>query len=64
MNQEVNAGRTPYVQPADRRTSEKVFIFVGLSIVLGGIWMLYMGDAPYHPDGELADNHIQIITDS
>lgn len=50
--------------PSDRRVSEKVFIFVGLTIILGGLWMLYMGDAPYHPDGTASETLIYLSTDS
>lgn len=64
MNQHVSAAQSPSGMPADRRMSERVFVFIGMAIVLGGLWMLYMGDAPYHPEGGTAENHIQIYTDS
>ena len=64
MDQRISAGRTPSNQNADRGMSEKLFIFAGLTIVLGGIWMLYMGNAPYHPDINAIDTQVLITVDS
>lgn len=64
MDQRISASRIPSGNSDDRRISEKIFIFVGMTIVLGGVWMLYMGNAPYHPDAEALDMTIQITVDS
>ena len=34
----------------DRGFSQFLFIAVGLAIIIAGLWSLYMGDAPYHPE--------------
>jgi len=55
MNQQDRRAReqwdvTDRPKPADRRGfSQIVFVMFGLAIIVGGIWTLYMGDAPYHP---------------
>lgn len=49
MTQKSLAGGTPSVARDDRGLSHFVFIAVGVAIVVGGLWMLYMADAPYHP---------------
>ena len=33
----------------DRGLSQFLFVAVGLAIIIGGLWTLYMDDAPYHP---------------
>ncbi len=32
--------------------SQLIFIAVGLAIILGGLWLLYSAEGPYHPGGE------------
>lgn len=50
MTYKVNPSPTP--QPSF--LSQVVFMMVGLSIIVGGSWSLYMSDAPYHPVEEAA----------
>lgn len=36
--------------PASASTfSQTMFVLTGLAIIAGGLWNLYMSDAPYHP---------------
>lgn len=47
-----NANHTP-IAPAvsdQRGLSQFLFVTAGIAIILGGLWTLYMGDAPYHPN--------------
>lgn len=43
-----------------RGLSQVIFVAVGLTIIVGGLWMLYMGDAPYHPEVTQAEG-IELI---
>lgn len=36
----------------DSNRGQVIFIVVGLAIVLGGLWLLYSAEGPYHPDGD------------
>lgn len=45
----------------DRRgISQFIFICVVLAIIVGGIWSLYMDNAPYHPEVTRTDNGITL----
>ena len=33
-----------------RGISQAVFVLIGILIIVAGLWTLYMGDAPYHPE--------------
>ena len=33
-----------------RGFSQAVFVLIGMMIIVAGLWSLYMGDAPYHPE--------------
>lgn len=48
---------------AGRGVSQAIFIIVGLGIILGGLWYLYMGDAPYHPTDEVSRGTIHYAYD-
>lgn len=54
-------------QPADEPTvgrAEIVAMAVGLSIILGGLWLLYNGTGPYHPDVPISESIVQDVTGS
>ena len=44
--------------------SEIVVMAVGLSIILGGLWLLYSGTGPYHPDLPVSENIVQGVAGS
>lgn len=48
----------------DTGRSQLVFMAVGVSIILGGLWLLYSADGPYHPGETEADAHFQVSNDS
>jgi hypothetical protein len=50
MKQKVKSARTLSENTERRGLSQVVFVMIGLGIILGGLWTLYMGDAPYHPE--------------
>jgi len=35
--------------------SHLIFVAIGTAIIVGGLWFLYLGDGPYHPDGPVTD---------
>jgi hypothetical protein len=41
-----------------RGVSQMIFVAVTLAITIGGIWSLYMADAPYHPEISRLDSGI------
>jgi len=46
MTYSVNDGPTPTAS----FLSQALFVLAGLAIIAGGIWTLYMSNAPYHPE--------------
>lgn len=53
-NQGTPANR-PSLRTDETNRSQIIFIAVGLAIVIGGLWMLYEADGPYHPDIPVSD---------
>lgn len=47
--------KPPSVKTDETKKSQIIFIAVGLAIVIGGLWMLYDSDGPYHPDIPVTD---------
>lgn len=45
-----NKSGDPSQSTDDRRLSQGLFVLAGLGIIAGGLWTLYMADAPYHPE--------------
>lgn len=52
MKNESIAARTPSKKPNEGHVSQVLFVLIGLGIITGGLWTLYMADAPYHPVSE------------
>jgi len=46
------------------KRSQMVFITVGLAIVIGGLWLLYDLDGPYHPEIPVTDTFEHNTADS
>lgn len=44
----------------DSTRAQWVFVAGGLAIVLGGLWLLYSAQGPYHPGG---DTQVQLSVD-
>lgn len=40
-----------------------LFVGIGMVIILGGLWSLYMADAPYHPEVTRDGTGIQLAAD-
>lgn len=54
-----NTTHVPVRDPMDGRgVSQLIFVAVTLAITMGGVWSLYMGDAPYHPEISRLDSGI------
>ncbi|MBM1632739.1 hypothetical protein JQV27_10845 [Sulfitobacter mediterraneus] len=64
MSYQENVGRTPSAEMDDRTVSQMVFVAVGLAIVVGGLWLLYQGNAPYHPDVPMTDSETYLAIES
>ena len=47
--------RATAVGDAELGRSQAIFVAVGLVIVLGGLWLLYQSDGPYHPEVPITD---------
>jgi hypothetical protein len=58
MNKQNKKARLPSVRTDETNRSQIVFIAVGLAIVIGGLWLLYDTDGPYHPDIPVTDTTI------
>ncbi len=56
--------RAPAASDADLGRSQAIFIAVGLAIVLGGLWMLYGSEGPYHPEGSVTQSEVQLLEGS
>ncbi|WP_025055507.1 hypothetical protein [Sulfitobacter noctilucicola] len=63
MKQEDNAAQTPSGSKDRRGFSQIIFILIGLGIIGGGLWTLYMGDAPYHPEDVVTRGDTVTVTD-
>ncbi len=37
-----------------------LFFTIALTIIFGGLWSLYMSDAPYHPDIVMSEGEIYL----
>ena len=60
MNRQKKAAPEP-VEMADKRgVAQFVFVLTGLVIIAGGIWTLYMADAPYHPQDQVTRDGISL----
>ncbi|MFK7834641.1 MAG: hypothetical protein AB8B60_00345 [Sulfitobacter sp.] len=53
----------PSAKKDGRTLSQVVFVTVGLGIILGGLWTLYMGNAPYHPHDEVTRDGVSLTSD-
>jgi hypothetical protein len=63
MSQKAFENHRPSTVPENRVLSQIAFFVIGLGIITGGIWSLYMGDAPYHPDDVVSQDRIVLISD-
>jgi hypothetical protein len=61
-----NVDSKPVSQAVDAAVgrSEIIAMAVGLTIILGGLWLLYSSTGPYHPDVPLSENIVQGVTGS
>jgi hypothetical protein len=64
MNKQDKSPRLPSVRTDESNRSQNIFIAVGLAIVVGGLWMLYDTDGPYHPDIPVTDTVINSTSGS
>lgn len=61
MGRQEKPARKPSETADKRGMSQVVFILTGLAIIAGGIWTLYMGDAPYHPQDQVTRDSFSLI---
>jgi hypothetical protein len=55
MSKPIKTGMFVSAQNDTRGVSQAVFVAVTLMIITGGMWSLYMTDAPYHPEVSQSD---------
>ena len=63
MTDRANHTPTPPAQADNRGLTTVLFVGISLVIILGGLWSLYMGDAPYHPEVSRDGAGIQLATE-
>lgn len=63
MNKPAKTGPTRTETVEKNGLSQIVFVVIGLGIITGGIWTLYMGDAPYHPQDQVTRGDFSLISD-
>ncbi|MEP5731534.1 MAG: hypothetical protein ABJL67_19420 [Sulfitobacter sp.] len=63
MNSEIKGKSTPPAKPDARGWSQVVFVLIGVGIIAGGLWSLYMGNAPYHPEDNVTQNGVFLAGD-
>ncbi|GAA6175741.1 hypothetical protein [Sulfitobacter pacificus] len=61
MDQQEKFAREPSETADGRAVSQIVFVLIGMAIIVGGIWTLYMGNAPYHPQDEVTRESTPLI---
>lgn len=64
MNANANSKTPMQAKDAALGRSEVIFVAAGLAIILGGLWLLYTGTGPYHPDVPVSENITQAVTGS
>ena len=58
MDTNAKRGAMPPSDDLYNGRGQLIFIAVGLAIVLGGLWLLYSAQGPYHPGG---DTQVQLL---
>ncbi len=53
MTKNIVVTPTDAKMPQGRGLSQIMFVVIGLGIITGGLWTLYMADAPYHPEVDI-----------
>jgi hypothetical protein len=61
MDRQEKPARKPSETTDTRGLSQVVFVLGGIAIIVGGLWMLYMGDAPYHPQDQVTRDSFSLI---
>lgn len=62
MNKQIEAGAPVSGRSFSGVVSETIFLTVIIAITLGGVWSLYMTDAPYHPEISRLDSGIMFAS--
>jgi hypothetical protein len=55
----MNGKAAAYAKDSRKEVSTRshlIFVAIGVAIVIGGLWMLYQFDAPYHPEVPVTDS--------
>ncbi|KIN75336.1 hypothetical protein Z945_165 [Sulfitobacter noctilucae] len=63
MKQDVSNARGDSVKKPSRGLSQTIFILISLAIIGGGVWTLYMSDAPYHPQDTVTRDNTSLVGD-
>lgn len=64
MDKQKKTAKLPSTRTDETSKSQTIFIAVGLAIVVGGLWLLYDVDGPYHPVVPVTDTFIHDTADS
>lgn len=63
MNKQGTTAKLPSVRTDESNRSQNAFIAGGLAIVIGGLWLLYDVEGPYHPDTPMTEAYIDETSD-
>ncbi len=63
MNQSTSAARDLTNKPDRRGITQFLFVISGVGIIVGGLWSLYMGNAPYHPEDTVTRSGVFLASD-
>ena len=61
MSDNVQNPKASAASDADLGRSQAIFVTIGLAIVLGGLWLLYQSEGPYHPDDPVTRSQVQLL---
>ena len=64
MERKDQTGILPPSKADASNRSQVIFIGVGFAIVVGGLWLLYDVDGPYHPDIPVTETLVNDTADS
>ncbi|MGC1505214.1 MAG: hypothetical protein WA782_13880 [Sulfitobacter sp.] len=60
MYQQEKFAQKPAETDRNRGVAQVIFVLTGLAIIIGGIWSLYMADAPYHPQDQVSRDSVSL----
>lgn len=63
MKQDLRSTRSTPKSDDTRPLSQAVVVVISLMIIAAGLWFVYQGNAPYHPQGALEETPLHLARD-